>query len=69
MLLGIDHLPIIPQDVILLPVGGSRLPNTRSVASHQDGSDQAIHPRALVGGKLGFADFGTKCCIEMEAAR
>lgn len=56
MLLGIDHLPILPQDVINLQVGGSRVANTKSSSSYQDGSDQTIHPRALTGEKLGFAD-------------
>ena len=56
MLLGIDHLPILPQDVINLKVGGSRLTNIKTSSSYQDGSDQTIHPRALTGEKLGFAD-------------
>lgn len=56
MLLGTDHLPIQPLDVINLQVGGSRVTNAKAISPFQDGSDQTIHPRVLTGEKLGFAD-------------
>ena len=56
MLLGTDHLPIQPLDVINLQVGGSRVRNAKAASPYQDGLDQTIHPRVFMGEKLGFAD-------------
>lgn len=65
MLLGIDHIPITPQDVINLQAGAPRAVGTKATSPYE--TDRPIHSKAVVGEKLGFADLARNIASKWKA--